>query len=139
VFATDYGNGGLTITHRKDFDSLYPDNLPLGYNATFTIPIGTTSYRSVSLNSAGQVSPGSPGNVQLGTVKESPGVLIVFYKTAANTYGLTYTPWGISALGLEATFGAPIKDATNVITKSRLVNIQSFTYSLKIELWGIGR
>jgi hypothetical protein len=139
VFMTDYSNGGLTIAHKKDFSGLYPDNQPIGYNATFVMPAGTNSYNSVYLGSAGQISPGSPGHVQLGQTKESTGVLLVFYKTATNKYGVTYTPWGVSALGLDATFGAPIKDASNVITKSRVINIGPFTYNVKVELWSIGR
>ena len=138
VLVTDYDNGGLSLVHKKNFEVSYPDSDPVGYNATFAMPIGAHYYRSVTLNS-GMVSTLLPGGVQLGLAKENPGVLLVFYKTAAGEYGVSYTPWGVSALGLEAKFGAPTMDATNVITKTCVINIESFTYYMKVELWTVGR
>jgi len=134
VFVSDYDNGEFTIAHKRDF-AAFSNSTPVAYNATFILPSGNDYYRSVDLESAGYISPGSPGVVHLQETKESVGALIVFYKTSTNVYGLTYAPWGVSALGLEATFGAPIKDATNVITKSKVVNIGSFTYEVKVEIW----
>jgi len=81
---------------------------------------------------------GTPKTVQLGAAMETPGVLITFLKTAPNTYGLAFTPWGVSSLNLKATFGAPIMDATNVITKTRMVNIGPFSYEVQVQLWRIG-
>jgi hypothetical protein len=137
VFVTNYENGTLTLVHRKDIDLHYPSSSDVAYNATFAMPTGS-SYRSVSLNSAGLVSVGTQKTVQLGAAKETPGVLITFVKTAFNTYGLTFTPWGVSSLNLKATFGAPIMDATNVITKTRMVNIGSFSYEIQVQLWKTG-
>jgi hypothetical protein len=135
VFVTNYDDGELTLTHKKDFNAAYSNATPIAYNATFLLPIGGDYYRSVDLDSAGIISSGSPGVVQLQDTKESTGVLLVFYKTSTDLYGVTYTPWGVSALGLEAKFGAPIKDATNVITKTKVVNIGAFTYDVKVEIW----
>jgi hypothetical protein len=139
VFVTTYENGTLTLVHRKDIDIHYPYSDVVGYNTTFAMPVGVDSYRSVSLDSAGQISPGNPGMVQLGAAKDNPGVLLTFLKTASNTYGLTFTPWGVSSLNLQATFGAPIMDATNVITKTRMINIESYTYEVKVQIWKIGK
>ncbi|MGD0804316.1 MAG: DUF2341 domain-containing protein [Candidatus Bathyarchaeia archaeon] len=138
VFVTNYGNGTLTLVHRKDMDIHYPSSTDVAYNTTFAMPIGPSSYRSVSLNSAGVLSVGTQKIVQLGAAVDNPGVLITFLKTGANTYGLTYTPWGVSSLNLRATFGAPIMDATNVITKTRIVNIESYTYEVQVQMWKIG-
>jgi hypothetical protein len=119
-------------------DIHYPSSTDVAYNTTFAMPIGPSSYRSVSLNSAGVLSVGTQKIVQLGAAVDNPGVLITFLKTGANTYGLTYTPWGVSSLNLRATFGAPIMDATNVITKTRIVNIESYTYEVQVQMWKIG-
>jgi hypothetical protein len=139
AMVTDYTNGTLTLVHRKDLNAAYPNSSPIGYNATFAMPIGSSYYRPVFLDSAGEIGLGAPHKVQLGTAKENPGVLLVFFKTSDGTYGLTYTPWGVSALGLIATFGTPLRDATNVITKTRIVNIESYTYEVKVETWKLGK
>ena len=134
VFVSNYDNGEFTIAHKRDF-ATFSNSTPVAYNATFVLPSGNDYYRSVDLESDGYISPGNPGVVQLQETKESVGALIVFYKTSTNVYGLAYAPWGVSALGLEATFGAPIKDATNVITKTKVVNLGPFTYEVRAEIW----
>jgi hypothetical protein len=138
VFVTNYENGTLTLVHRRDMGVPSFSSSDVGYNTTFAMPVGASSYRSVSLNSAGLISVGTQKTIQLGVAKDNPGVLLTFLKTDVNTYGLTFTPWGVSSLNLKATFGAPIMDATNVITKTRMVNIESYSYEVKVQMWKIG-
>ena len=137
VLVTNYEDGIVTIAHTKDIQS-YPFSDPIYYNATFIQPIGVLNYQCVSLSApVGVVSPGNPESLNLGESKNNPGIILLLYRTSQGVYGLTFVPWGITPLSLEVTFGDNPQSASTIIVKTATVNINRFSYRLKIELWNL--
>jgi len=135
-FVTSYENGQITLVHKRFLDNGYPYKGKLNYSATMVLPIGYSEFRNVQIaNPTGEIFNSTRGIIDLGALKGDPGVVIIFTRRPdTGKYAVTVVPWGLT-LGSHVTFGESPLDATNVVSKSRLVMVGRYTYRVTLEMW----
>jgi hypothetical protein len=135
-FVTSYENGQITLVHKRYLDAGYPYSGDLYYNATMVLPVGESEFRNVKItDSTGRISTSTEGVIDLGSdLKGTPGTIMIFTRTDTGKYAVTVVPWGLT-LGSHVTFGEAPLDATNVVSKSRLVMVGRYTYKVTLEMW----
>ncbi|MCX6641864.1 MAG: hypothetical protein NTV15_00550, partial [Candidatus Bathyarchaeota archaeon] len=136
---TNYENGEITLVHNKDVDPGYVFGGAVTYRTALVIPVANDEYRPVLISpSTGVINTGAPVILNLGSVKNTPGAILLLYKASDGTLSATLTPWDVGSLGLAATFGAKGSDATNIVTKYSYATIAGVSYEIKLELWKEG-
>jgi hypothetical protein len=136
---TNYENGEITLVHNKDVDPGYAFDGAVTYRTALVIPVANDEYRPVLISpSTGVINTGAPVILNLGSVKNTPGAILLLYKTSDGSLSATLTPWDVGSLGLTATFGAKGTDATNIVTKYSYATIAGVSYEIKLELWKEG-
>jgi hypothetical protein len=134
-FVTSYTNGQITLVHKRYLDAGYPYAGDLHYNVTMVLPVGYSEFRNVQIeNPNGVISSSTKGVIDLSALKGDPGVVMIFTRTYTGKYAVTIVPWGLT-LGSHVTFGETPLDATNVVSKSRLVMVGRYTYRVTLEMW----
>ncbi len=135
-FVTSYENGQITLVHKKYLDAGYSYSGDLYYNATMVLPVGESEFRNVKItDSTGRISTSTARVLDLGPdLKGTPGTIMIFTRTDTGKYAVTVVPWGLT-LGSHVTFGEAPLDATNVVSKSRLVMVGRYTYKVTLEMW----
>ena len=130
---TRYGEGEVSLVHRKNITASYVYDGDVYYNLTFLNQVGEIGFRSVTLGSAsGIINVSTPGVVGLSV--GNPGILLVSSKTTGG-YELTTMPWGMTPLCLSMSYGADPINKKTVVKKSQLTTINGLSYNIELAFW----
>jgi hypothetical protein len=135
-FVTSYTDGQITLVHKKYLDAGYSYDGAIYYNATMILPVGYSEFRNVEIaDPSGVVLSSTEKVIDLGSVKHNPGLIMIFTRRPdTGTYAVTIVPWGLT-LGSHMTFGETPLDATNIVSKSRVIMVGGYTYRATLEMW----
>ena len=135
-FIENFKEGTIIIAHNWDVHDFGPPVPNVFYNATFFVLTEDFELRPVQIvNSTGQVNygEGKPYNTTQVPASES-GILFISYRWG-NRFGTVMVPWGISTLGVSATFGGDPSGHMFVATELRQVIVNEIPYQVKLAVW----
>jgi hypothetical protein len=132
----DFDDGKIIIAHNWD-----DDTPAVHYNATFFILTSEFQMQQVEIaNSTGLLNfgEGKPYNTTQIPASEA-GMLVISYKKSAVEMGSVILPWGISTLGVSATFQSDTITSGYdfVATELRQVTIDGISYQVKVSAWSL--
>ena len=135
-FIENFEEGTVIIAHSWDVHDFGPPVPNVFYNATFLVLTEDFELRQVQIaNSTDQVNygEGKPYNTAQVPASES-GILLIPYRWG-NRLGTVMVPWGISTLGVSATFGGDPSGHMFVATELRQVIVNEIPYQVKLAVW----
>lgn len=133
-------DGTVIIAHSWDVHNYGPPVPDVHYNATFFVLSEDFEMSQIQiLNSSGHVNygEGKPYTTTQVPASES-GLLLISYRWG-NLFGNVLVPWGISTLGVSATFGGDPSGYTFVATELRQVLVKEMAYQVKLAVWSLER
>ena len=133
-------DGTVIIAHSWDVHEYGPPVPDVHYNATFFVLTTDFELSQVQiLNSTGHVNygEGKPYTATQVPVSQS-GILLISYRWGAR-FGSVLVPWGISTLGVSASFGGDPSGHTFVATELRQVIVKEMSYQVRLAVWSLER
>jgi len=139
-FIENFEQGEILLVHNWDVHEFPGSPSALHFNTTFfglTNNFELTQF-DITGETSGLINSGvsEQAYARLQINPSENGILFVSYRTG-NTFGIMMLPWGVSTLGVSASFGVDPTGYDFVATELRQVSIDDISYHVKVSTWSL--